>query len=350
MVNNILSYFNDPYFLKIFIGTFLLGFAAGAIGIFPTLRKQALIGDALSHAALPGVVIAFMIFNSRDILILLLGALVFSFISIGLIELIKKYSIIKYDASMALILSAFFGFGNVLLSMLKSSNQAGLSKFIFGEAATMLEKDVVMIIISSVILLIISILFWNQIKAFIFDQKFYQSLGFNSNITRFLITFLTVLVVVISIRTIGVILMSALLIAPAISARQWSNKLSVNFILAGIFGAISAGIGTFISFNVNGIPTGPIIVIILSVLLIVSLLFSPKKGILVTFINSKKQKSLIKKYHDLVHFYEFGEIEDNIALSFYSEGLLNIDNNTYFISDRGHTLINNIMRGKNLWE
>lgn len=339
------------YFAKIMIGTVLLGFSAGAIGVFPTQRKQALIGDALSHAALPGVVLAFMLFNTRSIEVLLLGAAFSSLLSMAIIELIKKYSNVKFDASMALILSAFFGFGNVLLSMLKGSGQAGLNRFIFGEAATMLEKDVLLISIAAIISIVLVIIFWRHIILYIFNEEFYVSLGFDERIIKSLLTFLTVLVVVISIRTIGVVLMSALLIAPAVTARLWSDKFKYNFILAGIFGAISAFIGTYISFEVNGLPTGPIIIVVLSSILILSLLFSPKKGIISSQILNKRHKLFINKYHDLVHFYEFNEFKnDSDIKTFVDDGYLIVDNNKYLLTDKGVELVHNIMRGENLWD
>lgn len=342
----------DSYFLKILIGTVMLGFSAGSIGVFPTQRKQALIGDALSHAALPGVVLAFMIFNTRDIGLLLIGAAFASVVSMLLIELIKKYSNVKFDASMALILSSFFGLGNVLLSLLTGSGRAGLSKFIFGEAATMLEKDVLIISFASLVSILLVIIFWRHIKLFIFDEQFYNSLGFKTVIIRSILTFLTVLVVVISIRTIGVVLMSALLIAPAVTARIWSNRFSINFILAGIFGAVSAAIGTYFSFKISGLPTGPIIVVVLSVILLVTLLFAPKSGIIASSILNKRHKVFINKYHELVHFYEFGNFKDiSVVDDYVKQGFISRENNlSYTLTTKGEELVFNIMRGRNLWD
>lgn len=345
--------FTNSYFQKIALGVVFLGFVSGAIGVFVTERKQALIGDALSHAALPGVVIAFMLFGTKRIEVLLLGALVASLVSMFLLELIAKYTKVKFDASMALILSAFFGLGNVLLNFLQGADQAGLSKFIFGEAATMLQKDVNMVVIVSVIVLVVSVLFWKQIKLFIFDSSFYQSLGYSKKFISALLSFLTVLVVVISIRAIGVILMSALLIAPAVSAKLWSNKLNVNFILAGIFGSIAGLIGTYFSFTVSKLPTGPVIVVALSIILILSLLFSFKKGFIVRTINNKRHKYLIVKYHDLVHLFQYNVLNTNdiSLINHYLDNKLIIkqDNDTYLLTSKGEGLVNNILKGENIW-
>lgn len=342
--------FLDPYFLKIAFGTLILGFVTGSIGLFSTLRKQALVGDALSHAAFPGVILAFIIFGTKDLEILLLGAIVISFLAMGLINLINKYTTIKFDASLALILSSFFSIGNVLMLIMDGGH--GLNRFIFGEAATMLQREINLIVIVALVSLLIVILFWRHLKLYIFDQEFYQTLGFNKGLIKFLLTILTVLVVVISIRTIGVVLMSALLIAPAITSRLLSNKLSIVFILSGLFGALSAFMGTTISFLISGMPTGPSIVLILSAVLLLLLLLAPKNGIISKAVNQRRHKKLIHKYHPLVHIYEFNNIRNidtTILDEFVSLNYLKFEDNEYLLTNRGIAIVNNVLRGENLW-
>lgn len=349
MFKALIDALTDEYTLKILLGTITLGFAAGAIGVFSTLRKQALIGDALSHAALPGIVIAFVLFSSKNLEVLLLGAAAASLVAMLVINTINKYSNIKFDASMALILSGFFGLGNVLMFPFKGQ---GLDKFIFGEAATILRKDVNLIIIIAFISITLVILFWRHIKLFIFNEEFYESLGFNSTIIRGLLTFLTVLVVVISIRAVGVVLMSALLIAPAVVSRLWSDKFSVNFVLAGIVGAISGGLGTFFSMNINKLPTGPAIVVVLSIFVILTLLFSPKKGIISTQIKVSRHRKLVLKYHVLVHIYEYGEARDADLVNvntFIEEGFIIKNETNILLTNKGEVIVNSILRGENIW-
>lgn len=343
-------FIQSSYFRKITIGIIVLGFTAGSTGVFVTERKQALIGDSLSHASLPGVVIAFMLFNTKNIWILLSGALVAAIISMFLIEIIAKYTKVKFDASMALILSSFFGLGNVLLNFLTGADQSGLNKFIFGEAATMLQKDVNMILIVSLVILTVSIIFFKHIKLYIFDQNYYHSLGFNKNVINILLTVITVLIVVISIRAIGVILMSALLIAPSVTARLWSNKFGINYIISGILGGLSGLIGTFLSFKIKNLPTGPIIVIVLSVFLILSLLFSYKKGVISKLVKQKRHKYLINKYHDLLHLYNYNYINSNNINYFKSKDLIITKNDKYVLSNKGESLVINILRGEKLWD
>lgn len=325
------NWFSENYTLIIVsIGALLLGLASAVLGVLNVQRKQALVGDALSHATLPGVVLAFLFTNSRNMATLLIGAAISAFLAMFLLELIKKYSKTKYDASLALILSSFFGLGQVLLQLAqeRGNRAAGLKNFIFGQAATMIRSDVVIIGVIAIIVIILVAIFWKEFKLFIFNNEFYQSLGFSSRITSGLLTFMTVIVVVIGIRTVGVILMSALLIAPSVASRQWSNKLSINALLAGVFGMISGLLGSIISSQKTNLPTGPVIVVVLSAFVIISLLFAPKRGIIrKTYIDYKYKKD-IHKYHDLIHIYN--EPKSNIKLS---------DSNSFLV-DEGYLLVN----------
>lgn len=290
----------------IMIGTLLLGSVAGLLGVFSILRNEALAGDALSHAALPGVVLAYIVTNQRSIPILLIGAALSALVSMLLIHIIKKYSKTKSDASLALILSSFFGLGQVLLQVVQNkgaSSAAGLNKFIFGQAATMLKTDVYFIAGVSMFVLLIIILLWKEIKLHTFNEEFFASLGFSKRIMNILMTIITVIVVVIGIRTVGVILMSALIIAPGVAARQWSHKLSINALIATLIGLFSGIIGTYISYLKSNLPTGPVIVIVLSIFVIISLLFAPKRGLIRKTIDLKKHQKNIEKYRYLIHLY-----------------------------------------------
>src|SRR5690554_2585947 len=152
------------------IGTMLLGLVTGILGMFNILRKQALTGDALSHAALPVIVLPFMVTQTKNLGILLIGAAMAAIIAMVLLELIKKYSKIKYDASLALILSSFFGLGQILLLIVQGwgdSSAAGLNSFIFGQAATMLISDVYLIGVISIIVLLLILVLWKEFKLFV---------------------------------------------------------------------------------------------------------------------------------------------------------------------------------------
>ena len=292
---NIISLLVSDYtFRTITLGCMLLGSVSGMLGCFAVLRKQSLLGDAVSHASLPGVCLAFLIIRSKNTEILLLGALAIGLICIGLIQTIQNYTKIKFDSALAFILSVFFGLGLVLLSYLNKlpgANKSGLNKFIFGQASTFVERDVRLMLYTGIILLIIIILFWKEFKIVTFDSEFAKTLGFPSRKIEILISVLIVITVIIGIQAAGVILISAMIISPAVAARQWTNRLSVMVILSGIFGGIAGLTGTLISITESNLPTGPVIVLVISLIVVFSILFSPKRGILSRIlINNKKRK------------------------------------------------------------
>ncbi|WP_162150552.1 metal ABC transporter permease [Acholeplasma equifetale] len=348
-----LDFIIDNYTLFVIIlGTMLLSMAASFLGVFLILRKQALIGDAISHATLPGVVLAYILTHNKDMKILLLGAAFSAAVSIFILEMIKRYSKIKYDASLALVLSSFFGLGQILLQIVQGKGDAasaGLNKFIFGEAATMLLSDVILIGIVAFLVSFILIIFWKEIKLYLFNEQFFESLGFSSLLMRTIFTFLTIIVVVIGIRTVGVILMSALLIAPGVAARQWSNRLNYNVLIATLFSVISAIIGTIYSSQISHLPTGPVIVVCLASLVFLSLIFAPKRGILFIKFKNIKYKKMIKRYRILIHIYE----NNDKSLKIYdipnfliNEGYVYIsDDKSINLSNKGRSIIKKILSG-----
>ena len=282
-------------FRTVALGCSLLGMVSGILGCFAVLRKQSLLGDAVSHASLPGVCLAFLFTNVKETEVLLFGALITGVICIGLIQLIQNYTKIKFDSALALILSVFFGLGLVLLSYmnkLPGSNKSGLNKFIFGQASTFIERDVNVIFITGIILLVIIVLFWKEFKLVSFDSDFARTLGFPSKKIEILISVLIVATVIIGIQAAGVILISAMLISPAVAARQWTDKLSVMVILSAIFGGISGFFGTLISISQENLPTGPIIVVIISLIVLFSILFSNKRGIIFKIIRNNQKRKL----------------------------------------------------------
>ena len=297
---NIISLLVSDYtFRTIALGCMLLGSVSGMLGCFAVLRKQSLLGDAVSHASLPGVCLAFLIIRSKNTEILLLGALAIGLICIGLIQTIQNYTKIKFDSALAFILSVFFGLGLVLLSYLNKlpgANKSGLNKFIFGQASTFVERDVRLMLYTGIILLIVIILFWKEFKIVTFDSEFAKTLGFPSRKIEILISVLIVITVIIGIQAAGVILISAMIISPAVAARQWTNRLSIMVILSGIFGGIAGLTGTLISITESNLPTGPVIVLVISLIVVFSILFSPKRGVLYRIlINSKKRKMFRKQ-------------------------------------------------------
>ena len=280
----------------VLLGTALLGLASGIAGTFAVLRKESLIGDGLSHAALPGVVIAFLLTGIKDIEVLILGAALSSITAAWLITITVENSKIKFDGALATILSAFFGLGMVLLTYLQSLNnagQAGLSKFIFGQAATILARDVYITSAAALIIIVLTALFWKELKLISFDVEYAKTLQIPVTFTLILYRALLIMTIIIGIQSVGAILISSLLIAPAVGARQWTNKLGTMCILAGFFGMVSAIGGTIWSTTVQKLPTGPAIIVILSVIVLLSLIFAPNRGILWQYRKNKQSKQAL---------------------------------------------------------
>ena len=277
----------------VLFGTALLGLASGIAGTFAVLRKESLIGDGLSHAALPGVVIAFLLTGIKDIEVLIIGAALSSITAAWLITITVENSKIKFDGALATILSAFFGLGMVLLTYLQSLNnagQAGLSKFIFGQAATILARDVYITSAAALIIIVLTALFWKELKLISFDVEYAKTLQIPVTFTLILYRSLLIMTIIIGIQSVGAILISSLLIAPAVGARQWTNKLGTMCILAGLFGMVSAIGGTIWSTTLQKLPTGPAIIVILSAIVLLSLIFAPNRGILWQYRKNKQSK------------------------------------------------------------
>ncbi|BFH62035.1 metal ABC transporter permease [Paenibacillus azoreducens] len=273
----------DPNAQWILFGSMLLGLSSGVIGSFAYLRKQSLMGDALSHAALPGVCIAFMLSGSKSIFLFLLGAAVAGVIATFGIGYITRNTRIKQDSALAIILTVFFGLGIVLLTQIQHSgngNQSGLDKFLFGQAASMMLSDVVIMAVISIVLVSICSLLFKEFKLLSFDPGFARGIGYPVAFMDQLIMFLIVVAVVVGIQAVGVVLMSALLITPAVSARYWTEKLGLMVVLSGLFGALSGLIGTFISASGNNLPTGPLTVLVATGIFVISVIAAPRRGVL----------------------------------------------------------------------
>ncbi|WP_313800535.1 iron chelate uptake ABC transporter family permease subunit [Cytobacillus sp.] len=271
----------------VLLGTVLLGVASGVLGSIALLRKQSLIGDAVAHAALPGICMAFLLTGEKSLLVLLLGATITGLLAAYCIQYIISSSIIKEDAAICLVLSVFFGFGIVLLTRVaqsSSGNKSGLNDFIFGQAASLVGNDVKLMAGAAAVLIFVTALIFKELKVLTFDPAFAKGLGLPTGFLNFLFLSLLVAAVVIGIQAVGVILMAALLITPAIAARYWTNSLSKMIVISGIFGAVSGMSGTFLSTLGQGLPTGPFIVVTATALFLISMLFAPERGLVTKWI------------------------------------------------------------------
>lgn len=300
MIESIFRVFQDYTFQIVALGTGFLGLLSGVIGSFTTLQKESLLGDALSHAALPGIVIGFMLIGRKEWLFLLGGAAVSGLIATGLIQWMNKNGAVQFDNALSLILSSFFGLGLVLMTYLQripNAAQAGIENFIYGQASSMLLRDVRVLVIVAIIGLTLIVTFWKELKVYTFDRNYSKVLGLNNNFIQFLISSIMIVNIILGLESVGVILISALLIGPAVAARQWTNRLSIMVSLSGFFGAMSGVLGTLISSLYTQIPTGPSIVIIISIITFFSLLFAPNRGLIETKrkLEMRRKKYLLKE-------------------------------------------------------
>ena len=308
--------FTDYTLRTITLGTAILGAVCGMLGSFAVLRKQSLLGDAISHAALPGIAIAFLITGAKDSNVLLLGALVSGLIGTFWIRGIITKTHLKSDTALGLILSLFFGFGMLLLTFIQkqpNANQAGLDKYLFGQAATLVESDVWLMAIVTGICLIILLLFWKEFKLLLFDADYTKTLGFNTKFIDILITSFIVLAIVLGLQTVGVVLMSAMLLAPPAAARQWTNSLATMVVLAAVFGAFSGVVGTAISASQNNLSTGPVIVIVAAVFVLFSFVFSPSRGLLFKQIRFIKNRRDLELHKTLAFMHEIAKTHEDIS-------------------------------------
>lgn len=283
MFGSLLQFARENYnTLVVLAGVSLLGASSGMIGAFAVLRRRALTGDALSHAALPGLCIAFLILRERNLMVMLLGALASGVLGIAIISALGRWTRVRDDAAIGIVLTVFFGLGVVLLKMIQNmdavGSRAGLSSFIFGKTAGMTRGDVYVILAASLVCLVVIIVLYKEFKLVSFDTGFSLSLGWPVYGLDLLLMSLVAGAVVIGLPNVGVVLISALLIMPGAAARFWTDRLSTLLVLAGVFGFATGLVGTLLSATFNQLPAGPIIVLTGAALFLVSLLFGGRRG------------------------------------------------------------------------
>lgn len=264
------------------LGGGVLGLISGTLGAFAVLRQESLLGDALSHAALPGVAVGFLLFG-RELGALLLGAAAASWLAVLFVQAITDTTRLKRDAAIGIVLAAFFALGIVLMTYIQGrpdASQAGLDTFIFGQAAAIVRRDVQLISAAGLIAILCLALLWKEFKLITFDPEFARANGFPVRALEIALSTLIVAAIVLGLQLAGVILMVGLLIAPAVAARQWTKHLEEMVVLSGVFGAFSGAIGAIISGVDAGLPTGPLIIIVAFGIVIVSLAVAPERGVI----------------------------------------------------------------------
>lgn len=304
---NLLNFwaFNDANLVWVVLGTMVLGMSASMIGTFAFLRKRSLMGDALAHSALPGVMTAFILFQSKDPVLIFVGATLASFVGFFIIDWLPKYTKIKSDAAMAITLSFFFALGLMELSYIQSLegvDKAGLDKMMFGQAAAMTQEDVNLLLTVAIFIIVTLLIFFDKFRLITFHRQYAQSMGVKVTFYELLLALLIVLSVVIGLQIVGVVLMAAVLLAPVAAAKYWSDSLAPILFISAVVGALSGLMASQISYLAPAMPTGPWMVLSLSFLFILSFVFG-KKG---WWPKHQKQRRLFEKV-----------VEENILRSLY---------------------------------
>ncbi len=271
----------------VLLGTLLLGMCSGVVGAFMLLRKKALVGDVASHAALPGIGIAYLAVEAvspgagKSLPWLLLGASLSAACGVIVTNVIQRTRLIKEDAALGIVLSLFFGAGIVLLTIIqgmRTGSAAGLNDFIFGKAAAMTAVDVMLIAIASAVVLVVCFVLFKEFAVLCFDEEYAAALGWPVKRLDLLLTALVVAVTVIGMQSVGLLLVVALLIIPPTAARFWSDRLGPMVLIAGAIGGLSSSIGVLLSATIKQLAAGPIIVLIGSLAFGFSLLFGSARG------------------------------------------------------------------------
>ena len=279
------------------LGAATLGVVSGALGTYAVLRRQSLLGDAISHAALPGIALAFLLTGSKAPLVLLLGAALAGWVGTLLVMAVVRTTRVKYDSALGITLSVFFGVGLVLLTFIQKrpdATQAGLDKFLFGQAASLLERDLVTMAAIGAVALAGVLVFWKELKLLTFDPDFGATLGYPMRLVDLVLTGLLVLAIVIGLQTVGVVLMSAMVVAPAAAARQWTDRLGAMIVLAAAIGALAGVSGALISSETVGLPTGPTVVMCAAALVALSLLFAGNRGLVWTRLRERRSRRRLR--------------------------------------------------------
>ncbi len=282
------------------LGAAALGLAAGVVGAFLYLRKRSLVSDAVSHSTLPGLALAFLVLvalggDGRNLLGLMLGSALSAWVGLLVVGWLTRTTRLREDAAVGAVLSVFFGFGIVLLTVIQtmtSGRQAGLDSFLLGSTAGMLRSDALLIAGGGIVVLAAVWALRRPLLLTAFDEGFAQVQGIDTHRLDLALMTLVLAVTVVGLKIVGLILIVALLIVPAAAARFWSDTASTVVLLSGLFGGLSGYIGASLSATAPSLPTGPIIVLIASGLFTVSMFAAPSRGIIAAMLRHRRLSKL----------------------------------------------------------
>ncbi len=358
------------------IGAVLLGVSCGLLGSFIVVRRMALVGDALSHAVLPGVAVGFLWSATKDPLAIFVGATIAGLLGTATVSAITRTTRLKEDTALGLVLASFFAVGVCLVTMIQrlpTGNKSGIDKFFFGQAAALGGDDIALMAVVTTLAAGLIFAFYKELLATSFDPGFARSSGIPAGWIHHGLMLLLAAAVVIALQAVGVVLVSAMLITPAAAAYLLTDRLHRMLALAAVFGATSGVLGAFFSFVGRDLPTGPLVVIAASTVFLGAFLFGPRHGVVAKWIRQKKgfartrrENTLKAMYHvwedrgfkgDGVTLNEFAErrrktLEDVVALGRELErhGLATVEGEVIYFTPAGKLRAGEIVRNHRLWE
>ena len=338
------------------VGATLLGFAAGAAGSFLFLRKRALVSDAIAHATLPGVGLAFMAMvamglDGRSLAGLMLGSAATATLGLLAVEWMASRTRLGEDAAIGAVLSVFFGFGVVLLTIVQtmsSGRQAGLEGFLLGSTAGMLLADAVLIAAGGALAVLATWAMRRPMTLVAFDPDYAAAAGIDVRRTDIAMMALVMGVTVIGLKLVGLILIVAMLIIPPVTARFWTERSGRVIWLAGAIGAAAGYLGTALSASAPALPTGPIIVLVCAAIFVASLLLAPGRGVLAAALRRRRFQRRVHLRQGLLELAREEPIHDRYTLRVLrGDGLIRPDG---VATETGRAAAAKALRDEARWE
>jgi len=370
--------FQDPAVRYALLGSMLLGVVCGLLGSFIVVRKMALVGDALSHAVLPGVALGFLWNMTKDPVAIFLGAAAAGLAGTATVSLIKQTTRLKEDTALGMVLAAFFSVGICLVTMIQrlpTGNKSGIDKFLFGQAAAIGADDLRLMAIVTAVVVVTVLLFYKEFLVISFDSSFGRAAGFPAQLIHHGLMLLLAFAVVIALQAVGVVLVSAMLITPAAAAYLLTDRMHWMLGLAALFGMMAGAVGAFCSFLGNNLPTGPFMVLSATAVFGAAFLFGPRHGVVVRWWQQRSRSRRIQRENTLKSVYHVLEqrdfVGDGVSLRELAErrretledarhqseelrrhelATLHEDGNLIFLTPAGWQRACAIVRNHRLWE
>jgi manganese/zinc/iron transport system permease protein len=309
----------DPSVRYALAGSMLLGISCGLLGAFLVVRRLALVGDALSHAVLPGVAAGFLWSQTKDPLAIFIGAVVAGLLGTIVVEGIKQTTRLKEDAALGLVLAGFYAVGICMVTMIQrlpTGAKSGIDKFLFGQAAAIGPRDLQLMAVVAVLAISTVLVFYKELLVASFDAAFARSIGYPVRIIHYALMLLLAFSVVSALQAVGVVLVSAMLITPAAAAYLLTDRMHRMLLYAAVIGLVSGAMGCFLSFLGSNLPTGPLMVLSGSALFTAAFLFAPRHGVVTRWWNQRSNAGRVRRENTLKTVYRI--LEDR---EFHGEGV-----------------------------